>query len=229
MDISKIRKKAVKQEERKEEDPLSPKDEPVEEIVVEEPAPIPGETDRAETNDASEKGEEQTDQDVGSEIPGELDGVLELLTFSLSGDEFAFRVSEVEEIIKYQHTTRVPTLPDYVIGITSLRGKIIPVINLKRRINIKSDQQSIDRRNDTGEMSESALRQKILVLSGPRGLIGANVDNVLGVLRFPGGKVLDPPAHLSEEEMAFIEGVVELEKRFISILRSEEILDMGAC
>jgi len=83
-------------------------------------------------------------------------------------------------------------------------------------------------RGDTGDLAENGTRQKILILSGPRGLIGADIDKILGVLRFPGGRVLDPPAHLSEEEIAFIEGVVILEKRFISIFRSEEILDIGA-
>jgi purine-binding chemotaxis protein CheW len=175
-----------------------------------------------------EKDDREADVDGGAEILPEEDSILELLTFSLSGVEFAFRVSEVEEIIKYQKATRVPTLPDYVTGITSLRGKIIPVVNLKRRLKIGPSQKVPDMPGDTVDMTENGVRQKILILSGPGGLIGADIDNILGVLRFPGGKVLDPPAHLSEEEAAFIEGVVILEKRFISIFRSEKILDIGA-
>ena len=73
---------------------------------------------------------------------------------------------------------------------------------------------------------EYSGNRKILILSGPKGLIGATIDKVLGVVRFPGGSVLDPPAHLSEEELKYLEGVVISEKRFISIIRSYDALDI---
>ncbi len=72
---------------------------------------------------------------------GEL---VELLTFSLSNEEYAFRVSDVEEVLRMQRITMVPTMPDYVLGITSLRGKIIPVIDLKTRLNLQEKSLSTD-------------------------------------------------------------------------------------
>jgi purine-binding chemotaxis protein CheW len=145
---------------------------------------------------------------------------LELLTFSLSSEEFAFRVSEVEEIIRFQRITRVPTMPDYVRGITSLRGKIIPVIDLNTRLALKGTGELQEERGDKRE------DRRILILSGPKGMIGATIDKVLGVMRFPEGTILDPPAHLTENELKYIEGVVILEKRFISIVRSDDALDI---
>ena len=70
--------------------------------------------------------------------------LVELLTFSLSNEEYAFRVSDVEEVLRMQKITMVPTMPDYVLGITSLRGKIIPVIDLKTRLSLQEKSLSTD-------------------------------------------------------------------------------------
>ena len=153
-------------------------------------------------------GETETDEDGA---------VLELLTFSIANEEFAFRVPEVEEIIRHQRITKVPTMPDYMMGITSLRGKIIPVLDLRKRLGLK----------DAGpEAQTKEADGKILIMAGPKGMIGATIHRVLGVVRFEEGMVLDPPGHLSEDALRFIEGVVIREKRFISIIRSYDALDV---
>ncbi len=154
------------------------------------------------------------------------DALVELLTFSLAREEFAVKVSEVEEIIKYQRITGVPTLPEYVSGITSLRGKIIPVIDLKTRLHLNVN--SLASQPSGGDTGSDADRlnpdDKILIISGPEGFIGAIIDRVIGVVRLPHTSILQPPGHLSEAEMKFIEGVVILEKRFISIIRSQDAM-----
>jgi purine-binding chemotaxis protein CheW len=148
--------------------------------------------------------------------------IVELLTFNLSTEEFAFRVSEVEEIIRHQRITPVPATPDYVMGITSLRGKIIPVIDLKRRIVLRGGRGN---REALGG-SASAKDEKVLILLGPKGPIGAIIDRVIGVVRLPGSKILEPPAHLLDEERRFVDGVVVLDRRFVSIVSSEEALNI---
>lgn len=153
-------------------------------------------------------------------------GVAELLTFSLAKEEFAFKVSEVEEIIRFQRITPVPTMPVYVAGITSLRGKIIPVIDLRARLALKDDGGEVVSlpKVDADGLIEGT--GKIIVLSGPLGLIGAIIDKILGVVRLPDDVILEPPAHLTEDETKFIEGVVIVEKRFISIIRSADALNI---
>ena len=66
-------------------------------------------------------------------------GIIELLTFQLAAEEFAFRISEVEEILTPQQITMVPKAPDYILGITSVRGKVMPVLDLKKRLSIKDN------------------------------------------------------------------------------------------
>lgn len=152
--------------------------------------------------------------------------IAELLTFSLAKEEFAFKVSEVEEIIRFQRITLVPTMPAYVSGITSLRGKIIPVIDLRTRLALKDDDGEVVTRPEANADGLIEGKGKIIVLAGPLGLIGAIIDKVLGVVRLPEDVILEPPAHLTEDETRFIEGVVIVEKRFISIIRSEDALNI---
>jgi purine-binding chemotaxis protein CheW len=153
-------------------------------------------------------------------------GITELLTFSLAREEFAFKVTEVEEIIRFQRIAIVPTMPDYVAGITSLRGKIIPVIDLRTRLALKDDGEEprVMPTADADGLIEG--KGKIIILSGPLGLIGAIIDKVIGVVRLPDDVILEPPAHLTENETRFIEGVVIVDKRFISIVRSEDALNI---
>ena len=238
MDIARIRKKAKEKEEKGKAAEAVPPDReapgtPQVRVSHEVPAPeVPG--DRDEETPFLPGAEERRDEaaapprgeDAGQmpsepkEGHGKETEALELLTFSLSREEFAFRVSEVEEIIRFQRITRVPTMPDYVRGITSLRGKIIPVIDLKTRLALKGAEGLQE------ERSEKKEDGRILILSGPRGMIGATIDKVLGVMRFPEGTILDPPSHLTENELKYVEGVVILEKLFISIVRSDAALDI---
>ena len=150
-----------------------------------------------------------------------------MLTFSLFQEEYAFRVPEVEEIIRLQNITRVPSTPDYVRGITSLRGKIIPVIDLKTRLNLQDKSLSENRPSDSPETQTTKKEEKkILVIEGKKGLIGAIIDKVIGVVRLPLNQMLQPPGHLNENELKFIEGIVVLEKRFISIIHSGVAMDI---
>ncbi|MDH5202703.1 MAG: chemotaxis protein CheW [Nitrospirota bacterium] len=140
------------------------------------------------------------------------DNIIEILTFSLLREEFAFRVSQIEEILRSQRITMVPKMPAYVLGVTSLRGKIIPVIDLKKRLSLKSGH------------SEENSKGKILIIKGPRGPIGIAIDMVTSVIRLSEAEILPPPSHLTENELKFIEGVAILDKRFISIIHMEEAI-----
>jgi purine-binding chemotaxis protein CheW len=147
--------------------------------------------------------------------PDKTDEVIEILTFKLFKEEYAFRISQLKEILKYQRITKVPKMPDYVLGITSLRGKIIPVIDLRTKILPHDKKAEIDE------------KLKILIIKGPKGMIGAVIDKLVGVMHIPKADILPPPTHLSEEQLKFIEGIAVLEKRFISIINMEEAITIN--
>jgi purine-binding chemotaxis protein CheW len=236
MDIAKIRKKAKERAEEKtpEKAPVAPpapeektpekasvmppaaREEKIEEVPL--APPVTGDAGEALPAAVPAEQEKEEAADTG-------ETALELLTFRLSREEFAFRVSEVEEIVRHQSITRVPSLPDYVLGITSLRGKIIPVIDLKKRLAL-SDTAGAQGAAGPERTRREDGKKKILIIAGPKGLIGVTIDKVMGVVRFPQENLLEPPAHLTEEELKCISGVVILEKRFISTIRAEDALDI---
>ncbi|GAB4536243.1 MAG: hypothetical protein Fur0020_04130 [Thermodesulfovibrionia bacterium] len=194
----------------------------------------PGETERVEKKECIEKEEKTAEvnevraesertgpvisppSDEGIEIERELDSAseIELIAFKISNEEYAVRLIEMQEIINYRKVTRVPRTPPYLKGVTFLRGKILPVIDLKERLEISGN----------GEESK-----KIIILSTSKGEpIGAIVSSFIRVLRFPEREMLPPPTTLSEKEKRFIKGVFKMNDRFISILNIEELIKMEA-
>lgn len=228
MDIAKIRKKAKEQEaEKRPEEPAVPPASagnaapPPADVMAVVPAPEAPE----ETGEALGRPVETGKPAVlpETELTAEGEVQIELLTFRLATEEFAFRVEEVEEIIRLQKITKVPTMPSYMVGITSLRGKIIPVIDLKARLNLGKLSQEATEGTHAGQERTAG---KILIIAGPEGFIGAVIDRVVGVVRVSRREVLEPPAHLTEAEKKFIEGIVILDKRFISVVRSGDTMDI---
>lgn len=146
---------------------------------------------------------------------GKTEEVIEILTFRLLKEEFAFRISQLAEIIKYQRITMVPKMPNYVLGITSLRGKVIPVIDLKQKLSLTDKLSDVDRKG------------KILIIKGPKGPIGVTVDRIIGVVRLAKSEILPPPSHLSEAELKFIDSIAMVDKRFVSILNMEEAIALN--
>jgi purine-binding chemotaxis protein CheW len=157
------------------------------------------------------KSEGKTEVKAGENIAEEI---IEILTFRLFREEFAFKISQLKEILKFQRITKVPKMPDYVVGITSLRGKVIPVIDLRAKVSSHPKLPDI---ND---------RIKILIVKGPKGVIGAVVDKIIEVVRIAKSDILPPPSHLTEEQLKFIDGIAIIDKRFVSILNMEETIAM---
>ncbi|MEJ2695898.1 MAG: chemotaxis protein CheW [Candidatus Sulfobium sp.] len=197
-------------------------EDPAGEDLIRESGPLP---EALQTEAVAIPYEEEREEPHENEAPSSeaTVEVLELLSFTVAEKEFAFRIADVEEIIPYQGITLVPLLPHYVSGITSLRGKIIPVIDLKSRFALG---QARERSTSSGSPETNGAKGKILILSGPKGIIGATVDKIKGVVRFPEDSMLAPPAHLTEEERKFIDGVVIQEKRFISIVRFGDAMNI---
>lgn len=145
------------------------------------------------------------------ETSGEGTGAMvQLLAFRLASEEYAFRIDEIEEIVKPQKITVIPNTEPYLLGITSLRGKIIPVVDLRKMLSLD------------GVAEGGYRKRKILILKGPKGAVGALIDRVMGVIRLSALGIVETPPHLPEAQMKFIEGVAVVDGRFISVLRLGE-------
>lgn len=150
--------------------------------------PVPGTDDKSE----SEPEDEQ----------------MEVLAFNIANEEYAVMTREIQEILRYQDITAVPRAERYFKGVTSIRGKILPVIDLKEKLGLKE---------------ESSDKRKIIILRTLKEPIGILVGLVLDVLRFPASSLLLPPSTLNDEEKNFVRGVIRVKDRFISVLNVEEI------
>lgn len=140
--------------------------------------------------------------------------ILDLLAFKLADEDYAFPITGVEEIIKPQRITPLPRAQEHIMGITSLRGKIIPVLALKKKLRLP------------GEVLVNDRAARIVVLRGPSGSIGAWVDRIMGVLRLPVSSLREPPGNLSNDQARFIEAVVLWEGRFVSLVKAGELVEM---
>lgn len=136
--------------------------------------------------------------------------LIEFLVFQLADEHYAFKLSDLNEVLKDQIVTFVPKMPKFIVGITSLRGKIIPVMDLVLRLAIKGEQKEIKR--------------QIAIIKGTKGPIGMIIDKIIGVRRVEESNIKDPPSHLDDDQIRFIESVVKDGNRFISILNIDEIL-----
>ncbi len=151
--------------------------------------------------------------DIGAEIPDEEPvKEIEIIAFKIANEEYAVKISEMLEILRYQKITPVPRSPKYLKGVTFLRGRILPVIDLQYRLGLKG---------------ENGVRQKIIVFDFPKEPVGALVNSLLGVIRVPETELLQPPATLDDREKSFIEGVVKIQNRFISVLNVDELVKIS--
>lgn len=213
MDIAKIRKKIKKLNDQKAKDDSEEKkaEKPVEDAGIEE-AP---ETVDAKTVIKQEEAK-KTGGDSGTELSkAETEAgtvpveETEVIAFRLANEEYAIRIAELQEVLRKQRITAIPRSPKYLKGITSIRGKILPIVCLRERLGLKG---------------EDADNEKIIVLSGKKEPLGVLVDAVIGVFRFPSRELSRPPSTLTVEEKDFIEGVVKIHDKFTSILKVDEML-----
>jgi len=136
--------------------------------------------------------------------------VLQLVTFTLGNEEYAVNILNVQEINRITEITQVPNSPDYVEGVINLRGKVIPVINLRKKFHFE------DRPTD------DTSRIIIMEIQGiTNGLI---VDSVSEVLRIPADSVESAPPMSAELQSQFIKGIAKLENRLIILIDLDNLL-----
>lgn len=133
-----------------------------------------------------------------------------IVGFRLKDEEFAFDIMRVIEIIKIKEITEVPTAPDFIEGVINLRGKIIPIIDLRKRFGLES--------------AESVSEQRIIIVEFDKGqYTGVVVDQVSKVINILPEQVLPAPASVKEEGAVYIEAIIKIEERVIVLLDIEKI------
>lgn len=139
------------------------------------------------------------------------DELLQLVSFNIGDEEFGVDILKVQEINRMLEVTRVPNAPEYVDGVINLRGKVIPVIDLRRRFEMARKEH------------DKNTRVIVVELSGK--VIGFVVDAVQEVLRIPRSVTEAPPSIVAGVNADYITGVGKLEDRLLILLDLEKILN----
>ena len=138
------------------------------------------------------------------------DELLQLVTFSIGEEEFGVNILKVQEIIRTMEITKVPRSPDFVEGVINLRGKVIPIIDLRRRFGLAPRPEDKDTR--------------IIVIEINSIIVGFVVDAVSEVLRIPASTVGPPPPVVAGVESDYISGVGQLADRHLIMLDLDRLL-----
>jgi purine-binding chemotaxis protein CheW len=135
-----------------------------------------------------------------------------LVTFLLGSEEYGVDVRAVQEIIRVTEITQVPRAPSFIKGVINLRGRIIPVVDLKRKLNL-------------GEVAASR-QARIVVAKLRERLIGLLVDGASQVLRVPVSSIEAAPDEVVEVNAHYLRGVAKLESRLVILLDLQAVLSL---
>ncbi|MGK7344927.1 MAG: chemotaxis protein CheW [Candidatus Nitrospinota bacterium M3_3B_026] len=133
------------------------------------------------------------------------------LSFHIAGDGYGIEIRHVTEIIGVQKITEVPNTPDYILGIINLRGTVIPVIDVRIRLN--AARKEFDDRTCV-----------IVVNMGDDTVVGLLVDEVREVVEIPENMVEPPPKVRKGEASRYIQGIGKAEGEVWIILGVRELL-----
>ncbi len=134
----------------------------------------------------------------------------QLVVFDLADEGYGVDISSVREIIRMQEITKVPRAPDFVEGVINLRGRVIPVVDLRKRFGFTVTDWTKDTR--------------IVVVDIGKQDIGVVVDAVTEVLRLAATSVEPPSSVITTADSEYLLGIAKLESRLIILLDLEQAL-----
>jgi purine-binding chemotaxis protein CheW len=136
------------------------------------------------------------------------------LTFSLAGEEYGIGILKVKEIIGMMSITRIPQTPDYVKGVINLRGKVIPVIDLRAKFGLEAGEQTERTCVVVVEVSREAGRI----------LMGCIVDSVSEVLNIRENEIEETPDFGTSLDIRFILGMAKIASGIKILLDIDKVL-----
>lgn len=167
----------------------------------------PGDRERTDGVEAPEGTAVASSQPETKDEPNGAE--LHLVTFHLDREQYGVDIGSVQEIIRVGTITAVPNTPPFVKGVINLRGKVIPVLDLRRRLLLP----------------EATLTKKsrIMVVEAAGKTLGVLVDEVSQVMKLPGAAVESPPDDV-DANRAFVRGIGKLDSRLVMLMDLGKVL-----
>lgn len=134
--------------------------------------------------------------------------ITQYMTFKLGDELFAINVAQVREVLEVSQITKVPTAPEYMRGVVNVRGKAIPVVDLRLRFGLPKGSDTVHTRIIVMELE----------IDGEPTVLGGIADSVHEVIEFEPGNVNPPPRIAMRWRAEFIQGMGRRGDDFIIIL-----------
>ncbi len=134
----------------------------------------------------------------------------DMLCFYLSNQEFGLNLTMIREVIEIMPITRVPYIPDFILGVINLRGKIIAIMEIQKVFQLPPTMTSLD--------------ERILIITMENLTVGIKVDRLSKIKQIPLEKIDPPPPGISIIEPDYIRGVIQLEDHPLILLNWHNIM-----
>lgn len=138
---------------------------------------------------------------------------LQIVGFRIGRETFGLPISLVHEIVRTPEITNVPHAPEYVEGVMNLRGRIVPVIDLRRRFG--------------GAAIENNRKNRVLVVDVESKAVGLIVESASEVLKISDAQIEPPPNVLTDAATGYVTGVAKHQGRLIILVDLKRILQSG--
>lgn len=135
------------------------------------------------------------------------------LTFKLEDEVYATDIAQVREVLEYSRVTKVPRTPDYMRGVINLRGRVVPVLDLKLRFGMNRTEQTVNTCVIIVEVN----------MEGETMVIGALADSVQEVIEMDPSVIEPAPKIGTKLNTDFIRGMGKRDEQFIIILDIDKV------
>jgi purine-binding chemotaxis protein CheW len=142
-----------------------------------------------------------------------MERVEQLVAFHLADETYGVDIAAINEIIRLQEITQVPHTQEDIEGIINLRGKIVPILNLRRRLGLPE--------------TERTPKTRVIVVGVDEHLVGLEVDSVVGVLRLPESCIEKPSELVGGLDADHVRGVGKSEDTLVILLNIKNVLHLN--
>jgi purine-binding chemotaxis protein CheW len=137
----------------------------------------------------------------------------QLVIFELGNENYGLDISTVEGIIKIQEITKMPRAPEFVEGVTNLRGMVVPVLDLRKRFGLP--------------IFDNTRETRIVIVNIGKTKVGMIVDGVSEVLRVQEDAIEPTPPMISSVSTAFIRGIAKVNNKLVTLLDLSKVLNLS--
>lgn len=137
---------------------------------------------------------------------------LQFVVFSIGKELYGVGIDAVQEIVRVPEITEMPDAPAFLEGVINLRGRIVPVIDLRKRFRLQG--------------KEKTKSTRVLIADNSGSLVGLLVDTVSEVIKIQPDAIEEPPQMVSDVGVEYITGVAKVNSRLIIILDLRNVLSI---